>query len=265
MNYQVMLRELLDPDESQPRRSMDAERLQELADSIRDHGILQPLIVFENGKRFTIADGHRRFEAACLLELKEVPVLVLSAKPDADTLLLTQLAANGMREDLKPTEKAQAYQRLKELRGLSNVDLAKLMHVSKSAVTETLSYLELSNEAQALLDSGQIAGSTAYAISRAPDEATRQELLSKAVRGELRREDAARQVSRAHTGRSPRQRSTFRLPTAEISVAVDADLDIPSLVLLLQELGRECRRAAKQGLNVKTFERVLMDKVQSVS
>ena len=263
MNYQVMLRGLLDPDDTQPRRSRDAEGIRELADSIRDHGILQPLIVFENGKRYKIADGHRRFEGACLLDLKEVPVLVLSTKPDADTLLLTQLAANLMRENIKPTEKAQAYQRLKEMRGLSNVDLAKLMHVSKSAVTETLSYLELSAEAQALLDSGQIAGSTAYTISRAPDEATRQELLSKAVRGELRREDAARKVSRAKSGRTPRQHSTFRLPMAEISVAANEELDFASLIGLFQKLGRECRRAERQGINVKTFERVLIDRSQN--
>jgi len=236
--------------------------MQELAGSIKHHGILQPLIVYAVGKRFTIADGHRRFEASGLVDLKEVPTLVLASKPDSDTLLLTQLAANGMREDLKPSEKAMAYRRLKEMRGLTNVELAHFMHVSKSAVTETLSYLELPSEALALLDSGQIAGSTAYAISRAPDDATKQALLQTALRGELRREDAARQVSRANAGRSPRQRSTFRLPNAEIIVAVDEDLDFASLIGFLQKLGRECRRAERHGINVKTFERVLMDKSQ---
>lgn len=260
MKYQLVLRSLLDPDETQPRRSADADGIRELTESIRHHGILQPLIVYKESERFKIADGFRRFTATGVLEPIEVPVLVLESQPDADTLLLMQLAANTMREDLKPTEKAQAYQRLKDLRGLSNVEVAKLMHVSKSKVTETLSYLELSEKDRLLLDSGQIAGSTAYAISRATDEETRSELLSKAARGELRREDATKLVSQANSGRSLKERLTFRLSSAEICVAVEANLDLPHLVLVLQELGRECRRATKMGINVKTLGRVLTDK-----
>ena len=206
MKYQILRRDLIDPDETQPRRSLDSERVQQLCGSIRDHGILQPLIVYQKAERYATVDGHYRLSASGLLGLEDVPALVLPLRPDVDTLLLTQLAANGMRVDLKPTEKAIAYQRLKELRSLSNAELAKLMNISKSAVTETLSYLGLPDEAKALLDSGRLAGSTAYAISRAPDEATRQELLAKAVQGELRREDAA---IRSHCARvSPNQHTS---------------------------------------------------------
>ena len=264
MKYQMTARDLIDPDENQPRRSLDSERVHQLSQSVRDHGILQPLILYENVDRYTIADGHMRFAATGLLGLKEVPALVLPSVPDTDTLLLVQLAANSMRVDLKPTEKALAYQRLKELRGLSNVELAKLMNVSKSAVTETLSYLSLPLELKVLLDSGELAGSTAYAVSRAPDEATRQELLKTALNGHLKRDDAARRVSRTDSGKL-RQRSTFRLPAAEITIAVDDDLDFASLIGLLQTLGRECRRAEKQGINLKTLERVLIDKSQTAS
>ena len=264
MQYKLMLRELLTPDESQPRRSWDPERLQELAGSIKDQGILQPLIAYPDGSRNLIADGHRRYEAACVLGLKEVPVLMLTCKPDPDMLLLTQLTANGMREDLKLSDRAIAYRRLKEMRGITNAELASLMHVSKSLVTETLSYLELPPEALALLDAGKIAGSTAYAISRAPDQAKKQELLDKAMRGELRREDAARAVSRSPSVRTPKQRSTFCLPSAEISVAMDGEQAIAGISEVLQELVRECRRAARQGLNVSTFERVLKDKLVRV-
>lgn len=263
MRFQIIHSNLLEPDPHQPRRSMDDIPLQELQESVRVHGILQPLIVYENGKRHTIADGHRRFEVCHLLDIMEIPVLVLPAKPDAETLLLTQLAANGMREDLKPTDKARAFLRLKEIRGLTNVELASLMHIGKSVVTETLSYLDLSPEAQQLLDEGRLARSTAYAISRAPDDATRQEMLHEAIRGKLRRDEAVRRVKRTGAGKSPQQRVLFRLRSAEISVAFDEELDIPQVVLLLQELRRECLRAEKQGLNVKTLERVLMDRSQN--
>jgi ParB family chromosome partitioning protein len=264
MQYKLMPCELLTPDDSQPRRTKDPERFQELVGSIGHHGILQPLIVYPNGNLTSIADGHRRFEGACFLGLKEVPVLMLNSKPDPETLLLTQLAANSMREDLKPSDKAMSYRRLKEMGGLSNVELAVRVNVSKSVVTETLSYLELPPEALALLDAGKIAGSTAYAISRAPDETTKQELLGKAILGELRREDAARAVSRSPSVRAPKQRSMFRLASAEISVAMDGEPKIQSLIEVFQELVRECRRAARQGLNVSTFERVLKDKLVSV-
>jgi ParB family chromosome partitioning protein len=264
MQYKLMPRELLTPDDSQPRRSKDPERLQELVGSIRDQGILQPLIAYPDGNRNLIADGHRRYEGACLAGLKEIPVLMLTCKPDPDMLLLTQLTANGMREDLKLSDRALAYRRLKEMRGLTNAELASIMHVSKSLVTETLSYLELPPEALTLLDEGKIAGSTAYAISRAPDEATKQELLNKAIRGELRREDAARAVSRSPSVRTQKQRYTFCLASAEISVATDNEKDLECIIELFQELGRECRRAARQGLNVSTFQRVLKDKRESV-
>jgi ParB family transcriptional regulator, chromosome partitioning protein len=166
-----------------------------------------------------IADGHRRFEVCHLLDIKDIPVLVLPAKPDTETLLLMQLAANGMREDLKPSEKAFAYRRLKEMRNISNAELASLMNVSKSVVTETLSYLDLPSEALALLDSGQIARSTAYAISRAPDKTTRKELLDKAVRGELKRDDAIRRVNRRQTAkhRTLGAAKTNRPPNARAS------------------------------------------------
>ncbi|MFO0427548.1 MAG: ParB/RepB/Spo0J family partition protein [Planctomyces sp.] len=262
MRYQIIHSDLLEPDPLQPRQSMDDGGLQELKENVRVHGVLQPLIVFENGKRHTIVDGHRRFEVCYLLDIKEIPVLILPARPDAETLLLMQLAANGMHENLKPSEKALAYRRLKEMRGLSNADLASLMNVSKSVVTETLSYLDLPPEALALLDAGQIGGSTAYAVSRAPDEATRQELIAKAVRGELRRDDALRRVNRRRAAETKREMVNFRLASGDLRIALETEPAIPVVVQLLQEMMRECRRAEKQGLNVKTLERVLMDRSQ---
>jgi ParB family chromosome partitioning protein len=263
MRYQVIHSNLLEPDPHQPRRSMDDIPLQELQESVRVHGILQPLIVYENGKRHTIADGHRRFEVCHLLDIKEIPVLVLPAKPDAETLLLMQLAANGMRENLKPSERAFAYRRLKDMRGLSHGDMASLMNVSMSVVTETLSYLDLPPEALALLDSGQLAGSTAYAISRAKDDATRKEMLDKALRGELKRDDALRRVNRRGTTKPTGHTASFRLPSAKITIDLENEPEIPVVMELLRELVRECRQAEKQGLNVKTLERVLMDRSQN--
>jgi hypothetical protein len=125
-----------------------------------------------------------------------------------------------------------------------------------------LSYLDLPPEALTLLDAGQIGGSTAYAVSRAPDEATRKELLEKALRGELRRDDALRRVNRRRAAETKREMVNFRLASGDIRIALETEPAIPVVVQLLQEMMRECRRAEKQGLNVKTLERVLMDRSQ---
>jgi ParB-like chromosome segregation protein Spo0J len=173
-------------------------------------------------------------------------------------LLQTQLAANCLRVDLKPTEKALAYERLLQSRQWSHAELAKAMHISKSTVTQTLSWLSLPDEAKTKLDAGELSGSAAYAISRAGDAAAQRNLLDKAVSGQLTRDDVQREVSRnGNSGR--RQRSTFRLECAEIRLHTEGSLDLTGCVELLQQLLRECRKAIKQGLDITTFERVLTD------
>lgn len=253
---------LIDPDPEQPRLSMDSAELQQLAASIRDLGQLQSVIVYCQGERYTLVDGHRRHAALGLLRAETINALVLERPPDADTLLQTQLAANCLRVDLKPTEKALAYQRLLQSRNWSHVELAQAMHVSKSTVTQTLSWLSLSDAAKAKLDAGELSGSAAYAISRAGDGATQQALLDKAVSSRLTRDDVQREVSRNGTA-SRRQRSIFRLVDGEVSLQIRESSDLDGCVELLQQLLRECRKAIKQGLDVSTFERVLTDRLRA--
>lgn len=260
MKLMIVKRSLIDPDPNQPRTSHCPEEQNQLTESVRELGLLQPLIVYEESARYSLVDGYRRFITCGELGLDDVPAIVLTTKPDSDTLLLTQLAANSMRLDLRPTEKAMAYQRLKESRRLSNAELAKILHVSKSAITEIMSYLNLPGEAKSLLDSGQLAGSTAYAISRAPDEETKRELLNKAKQGELRRDDAAQRVNQTNP-LTPKHRSTFRIDSFEVIVVSNDELDMASLLDLFKKLMRECRK--HHGLNVKTFEHVLVDKAHN--
>ena len=244
---------LVDVDPNQPRREMDGDLLKSMAMNIRDLGQLQPVIVYRVGKRFCLVDGHQRYRAIGLLNRDEINALVLDEAPTSDTILLTQLAANCMRSDLKPIERALAYQRLKDSRGWTNVELAESLHVSKSTITQTLSYLTLPAELQAKLDSGELAGSTAYTISRADGE-TRADLIAKASTGELKRDDAQREVSR---NRRKTYRSAFSLPTASVTVAAAQKLTLAELIALWKQLEKECRKADSQGLDVSTLEKVL--------
>lgn len=260
MQYVTLARDRLAPDADQPRRSMDDAELQQLALSVRQLGLLQTLIVYQHADGYIIVDGHRRYAAAGLAGLTELAALVLDEKPDADTLLLTQLAANCVRSDLKPSERALAYQRLKESRRWSHAELAKAMHISKSKVTQTLSFLALSEEARTLLDAGQLPESTAYAIAREPDSDRRKVMLRAAVNGDLKRDEANRRVKKKSAAKMKHRRCVFQLSNGEISIAVSEELEIPGCVALLQQLIRHCRAAAKDGLNVETFARVLADR-----
>jgi len=252
--------ELVDRDPEQPRQFMDLHDLEQLSGSIADLGQLQPIVVYQSGDRFITIDGHRRVESVRMLDREHVFALVLEEKPDDDTLLMTQLAANCMRIDLRPTEKAQAFQRLKDSKGWSNAQLAEAVHISKSAVTQLLSFLRLPEEAQSMLDAGELPHSTAYAISRAPDVATQQSLLDKAANGGLKRDDAQRVVSRKRSRKTgSKSRVAFRLELADVAISSSEKLDISECVAVLQHLIKECRKAGKQGLDVQTFSKVLSD------
>lgn len=257
MTLKTLDRAMLDADPDQPRQDMDSEELKQLALSIRDLGQLQPVIVYRMDDRFRLVDGHRRHAALALLGHETVSAIVLEQAPDADTLLMTQLAANCMRVGLKPTERARAYQRLKESRGWTNSALAEALHVSKSTVTLTLSYLKLPEALQTKLDKGELAGSTAYTISRAPDGATKQELIAKATQGSLKRNEAQSHASRRRDRRH--HRVTFELEAGSVTVATREQLGLPELTAILKQLQRECRKGTQHSWDVTTLMRVVAD------
>lgn len=259
MKLKTIPPESIAEDPSQPRLEIEGEELNSLAMSIVDLGQLQPVIVYSEAGKYCLVDGHRRVAAIRQIGRTDVNALVLDEKPDADTLLLTQLAANCLRVNLKPTEKALAFQRLKDSRGWTNVQLAKAMHISKSTVTQVLSYLSLPGEVKEKLDSGELPGSTAYAISRAKDDDFAEKLIAKAVNGDLKRDDAVRSVS----GKAAKVRSTFRMETCVVSIVTGERLELPEVVAVLQQLARECSKAAKNDHDVVTLERALAKRHQA--
>lgn len=262
MKPSVIPATLVDPDPDQPRRSMDQVELQQLAENIQQLGQLQPVIVYRVGERYHLADGHRRFAALQLTQADSISALVLSEKPAPDRLLMTQLAANCHRADLKPTELADSLQRLRELKGWSNSEIARQLSLSKARVTQVLSYLKLPERVQQMLDDGSLPGSTAYAISRAPDAATKQQMLQDAVKGKLKRDDASKRMKQKRSS-AAMIRSAFVLPGAGVVMTTSERPDLEGIICVAQALIKECRRAARQGIDVSTLERVLRDQHNS--
>ncbi|MBE7004126.1 MAG: ParB/RepB/Spo0J family partition protein [Ruminococcaceae bacterium] len=147
----------------QPRRHFDDDALDELADSIREHGILQPLNVrrLSNGY-YQIIAGERRWRAAKLAGLKEVPVIIMEA--DDRKVMELALIENLQREDLDPLEEAEGYKKLMDSYSMTQEDVAKRVGKSRSTVANALRLLGLCPEARALLEAGKLTGGHARAL-----------------------------------------------------------------------------------------------------
>jgi ParB-like partition proteins len=158
----------LQPGKYQPRSHMDETSLDELAASIREQGLMQPIIVRDVGnQRYEIIAGERRWRAAQKAGLKEVPVLVKSI-PD-QTALAWSLIENIQREDLNPLEEAQGLQRLVAEFSLTHEDVAKAVGRSRSAVTNLLRLLQLSAAVQTHLAEGRLEMGHARALLPLPE------------------------------------------------------------------------------------------------
>ena len=150
------------PNPDQPRKNFDQEKLEELAASIRQHGVMQPLILVEQGKDYLIAAGERRWRAAQLAGLKEVPALVRLL--DARQLAELSLIENLQREDLTSLEEAQAFRDLMTGHGYTQEALAERLGKSRSHVANTLRLLNLAPHERKLLEQGKFSAGHARAI-----------------------------------------------------------------------------------------------------
>ena len=153
----------LRPNPSQPRKDFADARLQELADSIREKGVLQPVLVEDDGSgRYTIIAGERRYRAARLAGLQKIPVIV-GRFADEEKLEIA-LIENVQREDLTPIEEAQAYRRLMEMAGLSQEQVAAKVGKDRSTVANSLRLLKLPEEMQMAIGRGDMSPGHARAI-----------------------------------------------------------------------------------------------------
>ncbi len=145
----------LEPRKNQPRKTFDKESLQQLADSIAAHGVIQPVAVRESaGGFYEIIAGERRWRAAKMAGLSEIPAVVLTAD-DQKTAELA-LIENIQREDLNPIEEAKAYDKLLTEFGLTQEKLSQSVGKSRSSIANSLRLLELTDGALALLSEGKI-------------------------------------------------------------------------------------------------------------
>lgn len=155
------------PGKGQPRKTFDKEKLEALAASIKEHGIIQPLIVSKEGNTYYIIAGERRWRAATLAGLKTVPVIEKTVT-DKEYMEVA-LIENIQREDLNPIEEAQAYAKLINDYDMTQEKLSAVVGKSRSAIANTLRLLNFDNEIAQMIISGELTPGQARPILALPD------------------------------------------------------------------------------------------------
>ena len=160
----------IEPNKSQPRKDFNNEALQALADSIIEHGIIQPLTVrpMADGRSYQIVAGERRWRAAKIAGLTEVPVRIMELS-DAETAEIA-LIENLQREDLNPIEEAMGYQQLMDAYSMRQEDVAKRVGKSRSSVANALRIMQLPAEVIALVKDGELSTGHCKAILSVNDQ-----------------------------------------------------------------------------------------------
>lgn len=153
---------MIEPNREQPRKKFDEDALQELSESIKQYGILQPLLVSDKKDYYEIVAGERRWRAAKMAGLKEVPVVVKEFS--TQEIVEISLIENIQREDLNPVEEAMAYKRLIDEFHLKQDEIAERVSKSRTAVTNSMRLLKLDSRVQQMMVDEMISAGHARAI-----------------------------------------------------------------------------------------------------
>lgn len=167
----------------QPRKFFDNNKLNELAESVKEHGIIQPLILKKEEKGYSIIAGERRYRAAKIAELTEVPALIMDISDEK--LLQVSLIENIQREDLNPIEEGLAYERLLKEFALTQEELSKTMGKSRTTITNTMRLLKLDDRVKEYVMEGVISEGHGRALLAITDSKLQCELAQNVIDDKL--------------------------------------------------------------------------------
>jgi ParB family chromosome partitioning protein len=193
--------DLIDPNNAQPRTNFNEERLEELAQSIRSNGIVQPLLVRRRGARYQLVAGERRWRAAQRAGLQRVPAVVRDI-PD-DKLLELALIENIQRQELNAIEEAHAYKRLIETLGLTQEVVAQRVGRDRSFVTNYLRLLRLPEDIQRLVEEEKITMGHARALLGVDDTDIQRRIAQNVIEQSLSVRETERAIKRVIAGATP--------------------------------------------------------------
>jgi len=187
-----------------PRKFFDEEKLKELSESIKTHGIIQPLVVVsDSGGMYELIAGERRLRASKLASLKKVPVIVREA--DELERLELALVENIQRADLNPIEEAHAYQKLNDEFGLTQEEIGKRVNKTRPLISNAIRLLGLPDEIQKAVAEKKITTGHARLILEIKDEAKRMQMFKKVMDQKLNISDTSREVKQVEVNRHTRK------------------------------------------------------------
>ena len=189
--------DLIDNNPEQPRKSFNEEKLNELAESIQQHGIVQPLIVQKSDERYTIIAGERRFRAARIAGLREVPAIV--REMDGREVMEVALIENIQRENLNPIEEAAAIRFLMKEHDLTQEEVAKRLSKSRPAIANSVRLLQLPDDVQDYLREGRIQPGHARVLAAIEDDMLLQKTAEKCAESGWSVRETEEQVKKAIT------------------------------------------------------------------
>lgn len=244
------------PHPQQPRRHFDEDALNELAASIAERGIIQPIVVRPHGHDYQIVAGERRWRAAQRARLHEVPVVVRDYS-DTETLQIA-LVENIQRQDLNAIEEAQAYSRLIEEFGHTQEVLAKTVHKSRSHVTNLLRLLDLPQSIQSRVIAGEISMGHARAMIGAPDpDALAEQVVGKGL--------SVRQTEKLAQSTKPATRKSGQAGPVLGSKGSEGSADVAALERQLGDLlGLKVRISYGENGGSLTLEYSTLDQLDMV-
>lgn len=213
----------IDPDKSQPRKVFDEEKLEELADSIREHGVFNPLIVRRNGERYTLIAGERRWRAAKLAGLKELPAIIKDY--DETQTAIIALIDNMQREDLNDIEEAEGMNRLIREFGLTQDQVAQSVGKSRSAVANTVRLLTLPEEVKEHVIDGTLPAGNARLLCGMEDSEEQIALAEEMIRKRMTTRMAEQFVSNyKKRGKNPKKHAELPSYIADIASQLEDKL-----------------------------------------
>ncbi len=204
----------IEPNPDQPRKNFNQDAIKELAQSIKLHGVIQPIVVTPRGDKYIIIAGERRYRASKLAGLQNVPVIIKNYTNQE--MQEISLIENLQREDLNPIETAFAMKQLIDNYGFTQDDLAKRLGKSRPAITNALRLLNLSNEVMALVENGKLAPNSARALLSITDKEKQIELAKKACNDKMTTRELEKTVQEMLSPDANKKQSKIT-PTAEMT------------------------------------------------
>jgi len=229
----------IEPNRAQPRRRFNEEALEELAQSIREHGVLQPILVrpmLHGG--YQIVAGERRYRASRLAGLTEMPVIIRELT-DSETMQIA-LIENLQRRDLSPLEEAAGFRTLMEEYSFSQEDIARIVGKSRSAVANTLRLLNLPDQVKPLIDEGKLSAGHARALLAIEDVKKIPEIATRMAESGMSVREAEKLVKSMNKTVKPAKRSSSKVPVIykECELALAEELGTKVTILPGKESGQ---------------------------